>query len=61
MFEQYISDWLTSYLGHFLDIKSENLRANILSGKIVAQAGSSTYSTVIKRSALTQLFLSLPD
>lgn len=35
MFEQYISDWLTSYLGHFLDIKRENLRANILSGKIV--------------------------
>ncbi len=34
MFEQYISDWLTSYLGHFLDIKRENLRANILSGKI---------------------------
>ena len=59
MFEQYISDWLTSYLGHFLDIKSENLRANILSGKIVARADSSTYSTGTKRSALMQLFLSL--
>ena len=59
MFEQYISDWLTSYLGHFLDIKSENLRANILSGKITAQAP--TYSTGTKRSALMQLFLSLRD
>ena len=38
MFEQYISDWLTSYLGHFLDIKRENLRANILSGKICIYA-----------------------
>lgn len=59
MFEQYISDWLTSYLGHFLDIKSENLRANILSGKIVARADSPTYSTGTKRSARMQLFLSL--
>lgn len=61
MFEQYISDWLTSYLGHFLDIKSENLRANILSGKINARAGSPTNRTGTKPSAVMQLFLSQRD
>ncbi|KAL0051145.1 hypothetical protein WJX82_002690 [Trebouxia sp. C0006] len=57
MFEQYISDWLTSYLGHFLDIKRENLRANILSA-FSEPAGLTLKNVKLKTEALD--FFQLP-
>ena len=58
MFEQYIRDWLTSYLGHFLDIKRENLRANILSGEITL-AGFPAGSPALRTPLSTVFWCSL--
>lgn len=33
MFEKYISDWLASSIGHFIDVQPEKLKITLWKGK----------------------------